>query len=236
MSKTLGNRIKLFRNKEGLSREELSLRLQISIYTLIKYEQGQREPNIETLRKISDELNVNVSTLTSDDIFETELLTRAISICIFDLQYGSKDNVLKKLGEYTGYYETLVQLYEQKIFELPIECSKKLIEFIYTHSKKEFENIYNDLIFTNIYNLSSEIEEYCDKLKCEIVNKREKNKEESLGHLYEYINSYAVKNGKDFMLSDEYWYDIFEFVENVQSLLENKIYKIELEIEKNKNK
>lgn len=57
--------------------------------------------------------------------------------------------------------------------------------------------------------------------------------EKIVSSIYDYVNNYAVKNGKQFLLDEKYYTEWFEFVNNVQSLLENKVYKIELEIEKN---
>lgn len=63
MNKELGKRIKYYRLLKEISRERLVEKLGISIHTLAKYEQGQREPNIETLNKIADTLDVPVTKL-----------------------------------------------------------------------------------------------------------------------------------------------------------------------------
>lgn len=231
MSKTLGGRIKLFRTREDISRDELATRLDISIHTLIKYEQGQREPNIDILRKLSDELNVNTTTLLAEDTFDSEILTRAISICVFDLQYGDKGNVLKKLGEYTGEYEQILNFYNGSLENLSNKCIIKLLDFIYSNSKKDFEDIYINLVITCIYNLNEELVKHCNQLKSNLIKEIDTNKEEALGHLYDFIDSYAAKNGKEFILSEDYMDEIFEFITDIQCLLDNKIYKIEQKIE-----
>ncbi|XZM33062.1 helix-turn-helix domain-containing protein [Clostridium perfringens] len=56
--KKLGKNIKSIRQQKSLSREDICKKVNISIHTLAKYEQGQREPNIETLNKIADALEV----------------------------------------------------------------------------------------------------------------------------------------------------------------------------------
>ncbi len=231
MSKTLGGRIKLFRTRKDISREELATRLDISIHTLTKYEQGQREPNIDILRKLSDELNVDMTTLLAKETFDYEILTRSMSICVFDLQYGNKDNILKKLGEYTGDYENILNFYNGALEKLSNKSLIKLLDFIYSNSKKEFENIYINLIVPGIYNLDEKLIKHCNQLKSNLINEVNKNKEEALSHLYDFIDNYAAKNGKEFILSEEYWDEIFEFVTDVQCLLDNKIYKIEEKIE-----
>ena len=57
----IGEKIKYFRQQRNISREVLSNLLKISIHTLSKYEQGQREPSYETLIKICEILNVSIN-------------------------------------------------------------------------------------------------------------------------------------------------------------------------------
>lgn len=65
----------------------------------------------------------------------------------------------------------------------------------------------------------------------------EENQTTALSHLYDFIDYYAVKNGKEFILSQEYSSETLEFAHNVISLLENKIWKIENDMDKKqKNK
>ncbi len=59
----IGKHLKEFRQEKGISRESLSSILGISIHALAKYEQGQREPNIETLNKIAKALDVEMASL-----------------------------------------------------------------------------------------------------------------------------------------------------------------------------
>ena len=81
MSKTLGSRIKEIRTNKNISREQLAVKLEISIHTLTKYEQGQREPNIDMLNKIAEALSCS----TYDLLYDTEQLQHdtaiADSIC-----------------------------------------------------------------------------------------------------------------------------------------------------------
>lgn len=58
MNNEIGKNIKKYRIQKKFSREELAENLGISIHTLAKYEQGQRTPNIDTLKKIADALDI----------------------------------------------------------------------------------------------------------------------------------------------------------------------------------
>jgi transcriptional regulator with XRE-family HTH domain len=59
----IGKHLKEFRQEKGVSRESLSSILGISIHALAKYEQNQREPNIETLNKIAKALDTTLDKL-----------------------------------------------------------------------------------------------------------------------------------------------------------------------------
>lgn len=56
--KEIGKNIKSIRQQKLLSREYISKKLDISIHTLAKYEQGQREPSIDMIDKIAQVLEV----------------------------------------------------------------------------------------------------------------------------------------------------------------------------------
>lgn len=58
--KEIGRRIKSIRESQGLTREEFAKKLNVSIYTVANYEQGQRGSNKKTLDKIANALEVSV--------------------------------------------------------------------------------------------------------------------------------------------------------------------------------
>ena len=59
----LGERIALLRRRAGLSQAELAHRLQISASAMGMYEQGRREPSVDTLVAIARELQVSTDFL-----------------------------------------------------------------------------------------------------------------------------------------------------------------------------
>lgn len=73
---SVGKNIKNIRQSKSISREDLSKALNLSIHAIAKYEQGQREPNIDTLNKIAAALDVSVNDLlgTSEN-FESDFDT-----------------------------------------------------------------------------------------------------------------------------------------------------------------
>lgn len=59
----IGKRIRNLREKKGMSREEFAKRLGLSYWAVSKYENGERNPDAETLNKIADILGVTVDYL-----------------------------------------------------------------------------------------------------------------------------------------------------------------------------
>ena len=59
----LASRIVEVREARGLERKEAALGLELPYSTYAKYENGEREPDVATLRKIADYLNVSLDYL-----------------------------------------------------------------------------------------------------------------------------------------------------------------------------
>lgn len=64
----LGERIAALRRRAGLSQAELAQRLQISASAMGMYEQGRREPSVDTLVALAQELQVSTDFLLTGKI------------------------------------------------------------------------------------------------------------------------------------------------------------------------
>lgn len=64
----LGERIAALRRRAGLSQAELAQRLQISASAMGMYEQGRREPSVDTLVAMAQELQVSMDFLLTGKI------------------------------------------------------------------------------------------------------------------------------------------------------------------------
>ena len=64
----LGQRISILRRRAGLSQSELARRLQISASAMGMYEQGRREPSMDTLVAIAEQLQVATDFLLTGKI------------------------------------------------------------------------------------------------------------------------------------------------------------------------
>lgn len=58
-----GDRLKLLRNRKGLSQSEFAKQIGVSKSSVNMYERGDREPNFETLEAIADYFNVDLDYL-----------------------------------------------------------------------------------------------------------------------------------------------------------------------------
>ena len=83
----LGERIAALRRRAGLSQAELAHRLQISASAMGMYEQGRREPSVDTLVAMAEEFQVSmdflltgkIRTVQEDEAMAQMLLSRVLA-------------------------------------------------------------------------------------------------------------------------------------------------------------
>lgn len=68
----VGNRIKEIRKSKGLSQRDVATKLHMAFSTYSNYENNNREPNFETLKRIADVLDVSVAQLINDETVADE--------------------------------------------------------------------------------------------------------------------------------------------------------------------
>ncbi|MDB8564557.1 helix-turn-helix domain-containing protein [Turicibacter sanguinis] len=68
----LGNRLKSLRRGANLTQKQLADKLNISPSTIAMYEGGKRDPDTDTLKKLSNVLSVSVDYLTGNDSPKTK--------------------------------------------------------------------------------------------------------------------------------------------------------------------
>lgn len=64
----MGERIRLLRKQKGITQIQLSEKAGIGVASLIRYEKGERTPNLEILRKLADALEVPIAYLISGSL------------------------------------------------------------------------------------------------------------------------------------------------------------------------
>ena len=80
-----GDKIRLLREKEKISRDELALKLGLTYHALAKYETNDREPDHETLRKIADFFHVSIDYLlgkkpTKEEVKDIEKIFKSLPL------------------------------------------------------------------------------------------------------------------------------------------------------------
>ena len=66
----LGEKIKLLREKNNFTQSDIAEMLGVSSATISKYESGILEPNIDSLKKLSNIFNISIDELLKEDIFD----------------------------------------------------------------------------------------------------------------------------------------------------------------------
>lgn len=65
----LGNRLKELRKRSGLTQEELGRMVNVTKVSICCYENGTRIPTLDTLKDLSNVLNVNIDYLLGNDMY-----------------------------------------------------------------------------------------------------------------------------------------------------------------------
>lgn len=77
---SIGQRIKLFRQKANISQEELAVKVGISRISMSNYERGERTPPVDIFLRIAQALHVSTDELLGYDPEQDEL-TKCINTC-----------------------------------------------------------------------------------------------------------------------------------------------------------
>lgn len=85
----LGERIKLYRESKNMTQSEVSEILGVKAATISKYEAGNLEPNIESLKKLAELFDVSIDELLKEDDFDIS------KINILEILREQKDMKLK---------------------------------------------------------------------------------------------------------------------------------------------
>ncbi|UYZ34985.1 helix-turn-helix domain-containing protein [Clostridium beijerinckii] len=168
---SLSDNLKRIRINRKLTQKELAEKSGITRESIGNYERGDRTPPADILKKIADALGVSIDTLTSNESFEHEILNRAIQTAkkCFNLDNDSIDDIFIFFFRYAN-IDTLKDFYKNNIPTLPIDDIKGLLLFISDNSLIEFNRLYENLIQIDIYNLDTELEDYCQKIYIKINN------------------------------------------------------------------
>ena len=120
--------LKQLRLKANLSQEELAKHLGCSKSSISMYENGTREPNLETLEAIADYFNVDMNTLTDSKTsaelnselqeYLEELKNRSELRMLFSLTKGATKEEVEKAGRIMAALKKEEELWEKFLLEV----------------------------------------------------------------------------------------------------------------------
>ncbi len=99
----LKDNIKAIRKAQGLSQEELALKLNVVRQTISKWEQGLSVPDSELLVSLADALDTSVSTLLGENVAEQKenfLEEISTKLEIINLKLAKRQEVKRKVWHY----------------------------------------------------------------------------------------------------------------------------------------
>ena len=94
MNNTIGEKIKQYRKSINMSRNELANKIGCSVHAIAKYEQNQRMPSLDMIRKIATALSIAINKLIVEEN-DLDTLTNN-NMCIRDSGYDIKTDYKKK--------------------------------------------------------------------------------------------------------------------------------------------
>ena len=107
-----GSKLKKLRENQGLLQKELADKIGISLSSISMYERGERQPDNDTLKKLSQYFNVSIDYLLDNEISTTNLKDDELK------EIEALKNLLIKYG------------YMKPNEDLSDESLKKLINFV----------------------------------------------------------------------------------------------------------
>lgn len=92
----IGERIREYRKKAGLSQKELGQKLDVSQQHIAQYESGKRTPKLDTIQKIADALSIPVNAFIALDQNHTdEELMQFVELYLQQRKELNKDNDIR---------------------------------------------------------------------------------------------------------------------------------------------
>ncbi|MEG1003493.1 MAG: helix-turn-helix transcriptional regulator [Clostridium sp.] len=176
--------LKNARRKAGLTQEELANNIGVSKFTIAKYEQGQREPNLDTLSKIINELDIDFWDIIEDKNIEVEARG------IYKKGEEFYKNIIRRVNRRRGAEDWVYDNYLKDIFRETVErgegykISNTINDFIEKACKIDSE----DMDVLGVYEFNNKHAKLKRKIIDDIVRSLEFTLELKLKEAEETIN------------------------------------------------
>lgn len=135
----IGEKIKTLRKDRKFTQKELAKKIGVTASTVTKYENGQLEPNIEVLNRISNIFRISISALVEDNYSRKEFFTEPEFLSLYEL-VNSKEITEETIDKLTKcIIRAVINKYNLNIDINKIDDSdKKLIFNLASSSVKVF--------------------------------------------------------------------------------------------------
>ena len=164
----MGKRIKAIRQEKNMSREEFAKKLNVSIYTVANYEQGQRGSNVNVLNKIADALEVSVA-----ELMESKPKVYDLTDKLNEKNSNESELTSEELKNLFNLYSKMLG---EKLGELEQNAANAMIEIgLYTSLNDEME-VLKDASDEQIENILNSLGRYLKFELYELKNAIENNK------------------------------------------------------------
>lgn len=196
------NRLKEIRQENGLTLRALGEKINMSSARLSRYENGKREPKLETWQKLANFFHVSVPYLQGIDDKPNNGYSKEYIYKMLDDMYKEDWTYIDSDQE-----KAIINLYDGKIYQMAIE----------TIGKKETEKMLKE---ATIYSTQKIVNELCKFKKIKMVNSLDidffKNnfsfifEDNDIINLIKTKDRYSDKELKDFIINELY----FEYLRN----------------------
>lgn len=173
MSKTLGEKIRFFRNRANMSQLDLELEIDASTGSLSRIEGGVTEPTRKTLNKIFEKLNLNSTEInyllgiTSESPTKTESINAIKEI---EPHLNRQDVFAYLLDDHWTVHAVsigLINLLKLKDNDIKELIGKNIIEIAYSENKKIrnaiSSRLFKETIKYQLYRMHAEFSYLCDE-------------------------------------------------------------------------
>ncbi|CZR81385.1 hypothetical protein CDFC105_53004 [Clostridioides difficile] len=127
INNTIGEKIKQYRKSLNLSRDELANKIGCSVHAIAKYEQNQRKPNLDIIKKISTALSIPINRLIIEENDLDTSTNNYTNLKEFDSVVKTFDNYSAKLiGNNISKFRNINNISIKELSE-KINCSENEI-------------------------------------------------------------------------------------------------------------
>lgn len=137
----VGERIRLYRKQKKMTQKQLAEEIHISLMSIQRYERNERQPHIETLKKIADIFDVPIIELIGDDPNSN------LNFNLIKYEVDKEDDFIKVVENLDDIYKKPSDIKKEKQIKKEMNGIIKAVEDMLSNEyiEKEYGYKYNEL-------------------------------------------------------------------------------------------